>query len=88
MEKEALIKELNKYNSIKNYLKLIIESLDENNKKAIFIDSNMDKCCNFMKLNERLKKTILKDLESLYTIVKIVDEKIKQITMSLNQVHQ
>jgi hypothetical protein len=88
MQKEALIKELNKYNSIKNYLKLTIEVLDENNKKAIYINNNMEKCCNYMKFNDRLRKTTTTDIENLNTIMKKVDEKIKQLTTSLNQIHQ
>ena len=88
MQKEQLIKELNKYNSIKNYLKLTIEVLTENNQKANLINTSLDKCCNFIKFDDRLKKKTIADLENLNNIMKKVDEKIKQITMSLNQIHQ
>ena len=88
MQKEALIKELDKYNSIKNYIRLTIELLDENNKKQIFINNNMDKCCNFIKFNDKLRKTTTNDIENLDAIMKKVDEKIKDITARLNQIHQ
>jgi len=86
MQKEELIKELNKYNLIKSNLVNIKELINENIKKIVVINNNLDKDCNFISLDIELRKKLINNDNQVSTMIKKVEEKIKNITIQLNNV--
>ena len=85
MDKNKLIQELNKYNQIKDYLMKISEILGDGVNKVDKIHDSMDKNCNILNKYSNFKKDIINTEEHVLNMLKMVNEKIKGINISLNQ---
>jgi hypothetical protein len=84
MQKELLLKELEKYNNINKYLITIKENIDDDIKKIAIINNHLNQECNIITMDLDIRKKLLNNQSQLEKIIGKIDDKIKNITMQLN----